>query len=130
MKKGKMAGGFCLIWFILILLTIGGACWIVSTGGFANSKNFVIDGKTVTVEPYGLGNEDTKKNDSINYEIVTGNVVLSIIFSETIVVPVYLCLDYIYEPVSKKDVIRVIWTPSDFDTTHIGKKIIIKSTHK
>ena len=116
----------CFVWFIIFAFFIICAVKIVSSGGFADSKDFVINGKTVTVKPYGLGNENTQKNDSINYELCTGNVVLSILFAETIIVPVYLVLDYLYVPVSKKNVVVATWTPTDKpDTTH---RIIIKST--
>ena len=67
----------------------------------ADSKDFIIDNETVTVEPYGWFDLDAK-NDSIEYKINTGNVVLDIIFCETIVVPVILTGDQLYEPVKKK----------------------------
>lgn len=67
----------------------------------ADSKDFVIDGKNVTVEPYGWM-DTTQANDSINYKINVGNVVWSVILSETIIVPVILTGDYLFEPVSKK----------------------------
>ena len=67
----------------------------------ADSKDFVIDGKQVTVEPYGWFDLDAK-NDSIEYKINTGNVVLDVIFCETIVVPIILTGDQMYEPVRKK----------------------------
>jgi hypothetical protein len=66
----------------------------------ADSKEFTIDGKQVTVEPYGWL-EDTK-NDSVNYRLSTGNIVLSVIFSETVVVPIYLTGTGLYEPTTKK----------------------------
>lgn len=67
----------------------------------ADSKDFIIDGKKTTVEPYGWFDLDAK-NDSINYRVSVGNVVWSVIFSETIVVPIILTGDSLYEPVSKK----------------------------
>jgi len=67
----------------------------------ADSKDFVIDGKEVTIEPYGWFDLDAK-NDSIEYEINVGNVVWSIILSETIVVPIILTGDQLYEPKTKK----------------------------
>lgn len=67
----------------------------------ADSKEFTIDGKNVTVEPYGWFDE-TQKNDSINYKVNTGNVVLSVVFCETIIVPILLTGNELWEPVSKK----------------------------
>lgn len=61
-----------------------------------------IDG--VTYRPYGLLNESTCKNDSIQYEI-SGEAVLSgIIFSECLVPPVYVFGYNLYELIGlKKD---------------------------
>ena len=122
----KTTIGGCVVWIILFALFTVCLVWVINTGGLAKSKDFVINGKTVTVKPYGLGNENAQKNDSINYELCTGNIVLSILFSETVIIPVYLVLDYLYVPVSKKVVVVATWTPTDkADTT---KKIMIKST--
>lgn len=78
-------------------------CSIVLLSSCADSKDFIIDGENVTVEPYGWFNSDSRKNDSIIYEINTGNVVLSVILCETIIVPALLTGDQIYEPVKKKN---------------------------
>lgn len=67
----------------------------------ADSKEFTIDGKQVTVEPYGLLNQE-ERNDSINYRINKGNVILSALFSPTVIVPVVLVGWEFHEPVSKK----------------------------
>jgi type IV pilus biogenesis protein CpaD/CtpE len=67
----------------------------------ADSKEFTIDNKTVKVEPYGWFDK-SQKNDSINYKVNTGNVILSIVFSETIIVPIILTGEELWEPVSKK----------------------------
>ena len=66
----------------------------------ADSKEFVIDGKLTTVEPYGWFDLEAK-NDSIHYEVCTGNVVLSIIFSETIIAPILITGTQIFEPIKK-----------------------------
>ncbi len=79
--------------FIAVLLAMLTSC--------ADSKTFNINGKDVEVEPYGWMNPDTK-NDSINYRVNTGNVVWSVLAFETIVVPVILTGESLYEPVSKK----------------------------
>ena len=44
--------------------------------------------KFVRVEPYGLFNMNTKKNPNVVYEISAGTVICSIIFFESIVIPV------------------------------------------
>ena len=67
----------------------------------ADSKDFVIDGKATTVEPYGWFDLDAK-HDSVEYKINVDNIVLDIIFCETIVVPIILTGDQLYEPVRKK----------------------------
>jgi len=67
----------------------------------ADSKEFIIDGKEVTVEPYGWFDLDAK-HDSIEYKVNGGNIVLDIIFCETIIVPIFLTGDQLYEPVRKK----------------------------
>lgn len=66
----------------------------------ADSKDFVINGETVTVEPYGWADHQTVKNDSVLYEANMGNVILSVVFCQTIVVPVFLTGWYIMEPVA------------------------------
>ena len=67
----------------------------------ADSKTFTIDGKQETIEPYGWWNPD-EKHDSIEYRVVKGNVVWSILTIETIAVPLILTGGYLYEPVKKK----------------------------
>lgn len=81
-----------IIFLLIILLSI------VSC---ADSKEFTIDNKRVKVEPYGWFDK-SQKNDSINYKVNTGNVILSIVFSETIIVPIILTGEELWEPVSKK----------------------------
>lgn len=59
-----------------------------------------IDGKTY--DTYGLFNQDSMKNDGIEYRIVVGNVVWSIILMETIIAPIYFVGFSLYQPVGKK----------------------------
>jgi len=70
--------------------------------GCASRKNITTttDNNTVTrtYEPYGLLSLNNK-NPNIRYKISVGNVVLSVILCETIVVPVILIGWYAYEPV-------------------------------
>jgi hypothetical protein len=60
------------------------------------------DGSVRTVVPYGFINElsqDGKRNDDVVYKISTKDIVLSIIFCETIIVPI-ISLGYnLWEPV-------------------------------
>ena len=67
----------------------------------ADSKKFTIDNKEVTVEPYGWFDMGAK-NDSVNYRLNAGNIVWSVILLGTVVVPVVLTGDQLWEPVSKK----------------------------
>lgn len=83
-----------IIGFVLLVITLLTSC--------ADSQEFVIDGKPVYVEPYGWANYQELKNDSIIYEANMGNIVWSVILSETIVVPVWLTGWQFYEPVRKK----------------------------
>lgn len=88
--------------FRLVLAIILMSIFITSC---ADSKEFIIDGKKVNVEPYGWF-DSSKKNDSIEYKVNVGNIVLDVIFCETIIVPIILTGDQLYEPVRKK----VVWT--------------------
>ena len=67
----------------------------------ADSKEFVIDGKKTIIEPYGWWDLEAK-HDSIVYEVNTGNIVLDVVFIETIIVPIWLTGDQLFEPVRKK----------------------------
>lgn len=82
---------------IIVLLCISS----ILLASCADSKTLNINGKDKVIEPYGWF-DTSAKNDSVNYKINTGNVVLSIVFSETIIVPILLTGTEIYEPVSKK----------------------------
>jgi len=57
----------------------------------------------VTYDTYGLLNKDEKMNPNIQYEMSTGAIICAIIFSETLVIPVYLIGFDLYEPVGVKD---------------------------
>jgi hypothetical protein len=58
----------------------------------------------VTYRPYGLFNESTCKNDSIQYETSGWAVASGIVFFEVIVPPIYTFGFNLYEPVGlKKD---------------------------
>ena len=92
------------------LFVIVASIVFMSTGGCANEREMMlpvrekINGeeqtvmKEVLVEPFGFFDQN-KKIDGIEYEVSTGNIVWSIIFSETVVVPVVLLGWYLWEPV-------------------------------
>ena len=64
------------------------------------AEDKTIDG--VTYRPYGLLNEDTQKNPNINYEVSGWAVFSGIVFSETIIVPIYTFGYNLFEPVGIK----------------------------
>lgn len=67
----------------------------------AENKDLKLNGRVQTFETYGWACDELK-NDSIEYEINTGNVILSIIFCETIIAPIILTGWEIKEPVKVK----------------------------
>lgn len=68
---------------------------MLSLGGCGNDKK--IDGKNYEV--YGLFNEVAVKDPDIRYEVSPGSVIVAVIFSETVVVPIYVIGWDLYEPV-------------------------------
>ena len=66
----------------------------------------VING--VKYDTYGLFDESEKKNPDIEYRIIVGNVVLSVLLFETFVAPIYFAGFSIYEPVGVKDPNKII----------------------
>ena len=70
----------------------------------ADPKTFTDkSGKQFTAQPFGWANEKSRINDTVVYEVNVGNVVLSILFSETVIVPVALTGWQLYEPVRLKN---------------------------
>ena len=63
--------------------------------GCAESKS--INNKVIP--PYGLFNEQAEKVPGVVYEISAPNIIVAIIFCETIVVPVYIFGWNMYQPV-------------------------------
>jgi hypothetical protein len=50
-----------------------------------------------------LGIDDVSKMDpKLEYDVDVGNIVVAVIFSETIIVPVYVALEEVWCPVGKK----------------------------
>ena len=80
----------------------------------AESKKFrKQDGSVFTAEPYGWANYQTNKIEGVKYEINAPNMVLSLIFVETMIAPVLITGYDLFEP--------VFYTESD--TTNINKGI-------
>lgn len=80
----------------------------------AESKKFrKQDGSVFTAEPYGWANYQTNKIEGVKYEINAPNMVLSLIFVETIIAPVLITGYNLFEP--------VFYTESD--TTEINNGI-------
>lgn len=67
--------------------------------GCADPK--VIDG--IKYDTYGILNADEKKNPNIEYRMVWGNLVWSLILCETIIAPFYFIGFSMYEPIGKLD---------------------------
>lgn len=53
-----------------------------------------------TYKPYGIANADVVKQPNVKYELSAGSVIVAIIFSETIIVPVYVVGWDLYAPVA------------------------------
>ena len=82
---------------ILMLLVL--ACVLFVS--CSKEQKMVINGKETTVVPYGWANSN-EKNDSVVYKVSVNDVIVSIIFSETIIVPIISTGWYIFETVGKK----------------------------
>ena len=67
----------------------------------SQEKTINIAGKDTIVQPYGLFNPEMK-NDSVVYKLSVPDIAVSVIFSETIVVPVICVGWFIYQPIGKK----------------------------
>jgi len=82
-----------LITYIIITLC---SCIVIMIG-CGNTKT--IDG--IKYDTYGLFNEKDKKDPNIEYQIIVGNVIWSIVLSETIIAPIYFVGFSMYEPIQK-----------------------------
>lgn len=66
----------------------------------AEKKTFKkCDGTSFVASPYGWANKE-KQIDGVDYEINVPNIILSVIFSETIVCPIVLTAVELWEPVN------------------------------
>lgn len=76
---------------------------IMMMAGCADEKTFrKSDGTEFTAKPYGWMSKE-QKVDGVVYDICTGNVVLSVIFGETVVAPVLLTGLELWEPVDYQE---------------------------
>lgn len=66
--------------------------------GCGSSKT--IDG--ITYDTYGFINKDNVRDPSVQYRVITGNVVWAIILSESIAFPIYFLGFSLFEPTCKK----------------------------
>jgi len=79
--------------------------------GCSSSEDFCYkekNGKKIckTFEPYGILDKDDIKDEHINYEVSVGGVVVSVLLVSTVIIPGYVVLFDIMEPVGvKKDYI-------------------------
>jgi len=81
------------------LLVLALASTLLLTACGAEEKT--IDG--VKYGTYGVVNATEMKNPNIHYELSGWSIFWSIVFSETIIAPVYFIGWDLYEPISKKD---------------------------
>jgi len=89
MYKNKVKKYVCLILALLLFTSTMSAC----------GRTKVID--DVEYQTYGFFNESEKRNPNIEYEIIPGNVIWSIILIETIIAPVYFIGFSLFQPVDK-----------------------------
>jgi hypothetical protein len=80
---------------------------VAGLSGCAKARTIEFSEGARKVEPYGLYVElfdEARKDPAVEYKLNVPDVVLSVIFSETVVVPIILCGWYLWEPAGPKDV--------------------------
>lgn len=65
----------------------------------ACETNAYVDGQKLPL--YGFANKETA-DKCVNYELSTFNIVGAVIFSESIVIPAFVGLFWLWRPISKK----------------------------
>lgn len=80
-------------------LRIAACCLALS--GCGNTKT--INGTTYDV--YGIANQSGKMNPNIEYEISIGSIVVAVLFMETGIIPIYVLLYDLWQPVGVKPAI-------------------------
>ena len=82
-----------------------GLICLLALSACAKSKTIDLGGSPRTVDPYGLWAEFGAKDridPKVEYRLSVPNLVLSVIFSETLVVPIVLLGWYLWEPAGPK----------------------------
>jgi hypothetical protein len=82
-----------LITFVLIL-TLSTSC---ATTKIINTPTGV-----EVVKPYGVLNKNVVKRDDVVYEVSVGNVIISILTVQTVVIPVWLIGWKLHNPINVK----------------------------
>lgn len=62
----------------------------------------VVQQVPITYDTYGLFNKEDKRNPNVEYRIIIGNIVWSVILVETIIAPFYFWGFSMWEPVGLK----------------------------
>ena len=78
--------------FLLVGVMLASVALSGCAGPITRSDNTV-------VKPYGIFNEDSRKVPGVKYEVSLGSVVVAIIFSETIIIPVYVVGWDLFQPI-------------------------------
>ena len=91
------------VWCLIVLFIMSTS--IISCGDKKDIRLCDNDGicEIYTFDTYGFINSGDKKNDNVEYRLIVGNVVWSIILVETVIAPFYFWGFSIYEPVGIKD---------------------------
>ena len=89
---------FISVFLIISLLVVMSGCANNKTLDYKDPKTKVES--KITFQPYGFFDTD-KKNPNVYYSISIGNIIWSLIFSETLIIPVILCGWYLWEPVNQ-----------------------------
>jgi hypothetical protein len=61
------------------------------------------DGRREYVRQYGLFDEKKLKRADVEYDVIVGNVVWSILGVETVLIPLFLVGWYLYEPIGVRE---------------------------
>ena len=97
-----LIGGLILL-AILMMLGCREGCADSKEIKVQTIKDSVVVDTVVNFEPCGIFDKDDIQNEKIKYEVCWGNVVLSCIFCETIIIPIQYVGYYLWEPVGIKE---------------------------
>lgn len=78
------------------MMRIAACCLMLS--GCGNTKT--IGG--ITYDVYGLANQSDRANPAIEYEVSIGSVIVAVLFVETVIIPIYILLFDLFQPVGPK----------------------------